>query len=692
MSTGEALSTILCNRWLALYPEIPIINAYGPTECADDVLQHVIDRVQPENFLIPAGTPLANSQIYILDSNMKIVPPQVVGEIYVGGIGVGLGYLKDAEKTKKSFLPDPFSKDSTAKIYKTGDLGAWKNDGTVVYLGRKDTQIKLHGARIELSEIDAILNRCPLIKQAVTVYDKTRNILVAFCIPGNGRFDTSGIREYCLMNLPSFMRPSVLKPIEYVPRGSSGKIDRKILLETAKIPEVRLPQKQNSMTKKEMQLKEIWEIILGITGISDNSNFFEMGGNSLNTIRLVALARKNGMALSPQDVFKYPVLSDMANQCEAKPSPDTPVRTNIKVLSTGEKQFLNYSGSNKWAIDSAFLLELSPGLEPQIIQDAITCIWDQYIGLRSRFFRNKNNLWSKEIYGSSSVPFSMIELNESLTTAQFKMIVSGYRERLFSEDSPLFDVMLFRYRKQNILLARGHYLACDFVSWQIVFDEFNILLKNKVHILNNRGKVNQLDSIIDYGNNHGCHLNVPIGHLENYFSDENYNQDMEALLVMAVNSFLSEIFQPHEYQILLGQNGRTRESLGMDMIGRWSYMVGLPEIKKRTAGNLHDTLSDIKNIILNSEQFDPASEYTEYMINIDFLGTLPVNYRSGVAKLERGTLSAQKNQLFPLELIFWIEGNTLSAEFAIDENRFPFDGKALQNSLKDKLIKCSCLL
>ena len=253
--------------------------------------------------------------------------------------------------------------------------------------------------------------------------------------------------------------------------------------------------------------------------------------------------------------------------------------------------------------------------------------------------------------------------------------------------------MLFRYRKQNILLVRGHYLACDFVSWQIVFDEFNILLENKVHILNNRGKVNPLDSIIDYGDNHGCHLNVPIGHLKNYFSDENYyNQDMEALLVMAVNSFLSEIFQPHEYQILLGQNGRTRESLEMDMIGRWSYMVGLPEIKKRTAENLYDILSDIKDIVLNSEQFDPASEYAEYMINIDFLGTLPVNYRSGVAKLERGTLSAQKNQLFPLELIFWIEGSTLSAEFAIDENRLPFDGKALQNSLKDKLIECSGLL
>ncbi len=425
MSTGEALPALLCNRWLTLYPDIPIINAYGPTECADDVLQHVIDKIQPEHSIIPAGRPLANLQIYILDLNMQPVPIEAIGEIYVGGIGVGLGYLNDPEKTKEAFLPDPFSGDPGARLYRTGDLGVWKNDGTAIYLGRKDTQIKINGARVELSEIDAVLNQCPLIKQAVSVYDNNRKIIIAFCIPGDNDFDIKNIRAYCSINLPSFMQPSVFRAINHIPRSSSGKVDRNVLLENSDNMKSPPGNSNSDFTQQEMDLKKIWETILGFPHISKDSNFFDTGGNSLSAIRLVALARRNGLVFSPRDVFRYPVLCDMALQCSTKHDIEFQAPSREVKLRTGEMQFLESAGKNIWLMDSAFLLELSPSVQADTIRDAVANIWELHSGLRAKFYKNNYGKWHKGFHSASTVPLSTIQLNESLSNDQIKTILSG---------------------------------------------------------------------------------------------------------------------------------------------------------------------------------------------------------------------------------------------------------------------------
>lgn len=680
MSTGEALPALLCNRWLALFPEIPIINAYGPTECADDVLQHVIDKTQPEHVVIPAGIPLANLQIYILDPNMQSVPIEVIGEIYVGGIGVGLGYLKDPEKTESAFLPNSFSDDPKSKLYRTGDLGAWKNDGTVVYLGRKDTQIKIHGARVELSEIDAILNQCPMIKQAVAVYQDSRKIITVFCIPENKRFDLDGIQAYSNLNLPSFMRPSVFKTITHIPRNSSGKVDRKILLETIHDIESSSKPQQDELTRQELALKEIWETILGIPGISKASNFFDMGGNSLSAIRLVALARKQSMALSPRDVFRYPVLCDMANLCEENPTSKLQELSYQTKLLIGEKQFLECAVNNIWAMDSAFVLELSPHIETEVIKDAVTNIWGLHPGLRSKFYKDNNGQWFKGYHSASTVPFSTIHLNDSLSQKQVRTIVSGYREMTFSEDSPLFNVILVEYRQQNILLVKGHYLVCDLVSWQTILDEFNILLKNKGHKKQDTDISTSVDFVTTAETESRTRFSYPLKLVENHFSDGLSDKDIEALMVGTLQSVLSDILQPQEYQIIIGQNGRDTKDIE---IGRYSYMVVLPELKE-TKG-LQFNVQHIKDMIVDAKPFEPLSKKQPYSINLDYLGDLSVNQRSGVLKLDRGNLSPHPGQLFPMELIAWIEKETLVIETAVNKSRFPIDMRSFQDKIAKKL-------
>src|SRR5262249_23012480 len=150
MVTGEACSVELCRRWLSQYPEIPLMNAYGPTECSDDVTHCVIDRQSAyEMKSVPIGRPLANTEAYVLDSRVEPVPVGVTGELYIGGDGVGRGYMNGSATTAERFVVDPFSNRTGARLYRTGDLARWNKNGELEFLGRKDQQVKIRGYRVE---------------------------------------------------------------------------------------------------------------------------------------------------------------------------------------------------------------------------------------------------------------------------------------------------------------------------------------------------------------------------------------------------------------------------------------------------------------------------------------------------------------------------------------------------------------
>jgi len=168
--TGEALPADLCRRWLRLFPDIPLLNAYGPTECSDDVTHHPIYQPPAEvDSSMPIGRALMNTQLYVLNPLLVPVPVRVNGELYVGGVGVGRGYLHDEQRTAQSFILNPFSTETGARLYKTGDLARYLPDGTLEFLGRIDHQVKIRGYRIELGEIEAVLTGHPEVKENVVV-------------------------------------------------------------------------------------------------------------------------------------------------------------------------------------------------------------------------------------------------------------------------------------------------------------------------------------------------------------------------------------------------------------------------------------------------------------------------------------------------------------------------------------------
>ncbi|MEH2112700.1 non-ribosomal peptide synthetase [Nostoc sp.] len=338
MVVGETVSVSWVNKWLHLYPEIKIVNAYGPTEAADDISQFIVNQPLPENQrTVPIGKPLANLNLYILDEEMQLLPIGVPGEICVSGIGVGNGYWKNEEKTNFSFVPNPFTdakkrlpENRKDLIYKTGDLGRWLTDGNIEFLGRIDNQVKIRGFRVELGEIEAFLGQHQNVRENVVVAQQQEvgNLqLVAYVVAKREPIPSiSELRTFLKEKLPEYMLPSDFVMLESIPLSPSGKVDRKALPKTENIRpklETAYVLPQNDI---EQAVANIWQEILGIQQIGIYDNFFELGGNSLLAIQVISRLRKvlqTDIAL--RSLFDEPTIAGISHYIES-------IREKVKKL------------------------------------------------------------------------------------------------------------------------------------------------------------------------------------------------------------------------------------------------------------------------------------------------------------------------------------------------------------------------
>ncbi|NDJ21062.1 amino acid adenylation domain-containing protein [Nostoc sp. B(2019)] len=325
MVVGEPVSVNWVNKWLQIYPEIKIVNAYGPTEAADDITQFIVNKPLPENQrAVPIGKPLANLNLYILDEEMHLLPIGVPGEICVSGIGVGDGYWKNPEKTNLSFVPNPFTdvsqnlpENREDLIYKTGDLGRWLPDGNMEFLGRIDHQVKIRGFRVELGEIETFLGQHPNVRENVVVVyqDEPGNLqLVAYVVAKTQAVPSiSELRSFLKEKLPDHMLPSAFVMVENLPLAPSGKVDRKALPK----PDNLRPELETAyvLPRNEMEhaIADIWQKILKVEKVGIQDNFFDLGGHSLNVLQVYSKLRELFKAdLVITDLFKYPTISSIS--------------------------------------------------------------------------------------------------------------------------------------------------------------------------------------------------------------------------------------------------------------------------------------------------------------------------------------------------------------------------------------------
>ena len=316
---GETLAPDLCRNWLRHFPGVPLINAYGPAECSDTVATH---RISPPLSLatVPIGRAIANTRLYVLDAHLQPVPIGVAGELCVAGIGVGRGYLNDAEQTRRSFLHDPFSRRGGARLYRTGDLARWRADGTLEFVGRADHQVKIRGYRIELEEIEHVLVEHPHVQAAVVLSrddlgGETR--LVAHVVVPAGRREPqlNGIRDFLKRRLPEYMVPTGFIFLKRIPLTAHGKVDRAALAAIRRGLKVAGSKPVAPRNSTEDALAGIWADLLQVEDIGVFDNFFDLGGHSLLAGQVLArVAGVFAVSLPLRVLFETPTVAALARR------------------------------------------------------------------------------------------------------------------------------------------------------------------------------------------------------------------------------------------------------------------------------------------------------------------------------------------------------------------------------------------
>lgn len=314
---GENLLAENLRLWRNSAPSTRLINEYGPTETVVGCCVYEVKPEDPENGSVPIGRPIANTQLYILDENLDPVPPGEMGELYIGGAGVARGYLNRPDLTQERFLPDPFSAQSEARMYKSGDLARYRDDGIIEYLGRVDNQVKVRGYRIELGEIEAVLASCPVVQSCVVLAREDApgdKQLVGYLVLRDGMLQAGEELQNHLKNrLPDYMVPAKFVYLDSFPLTHNGKIDRKAL--PAPLREDAQPDHDSAQPRNatEEALAAVWKDMFKIESVGIHDDFFDLGGHSLLAIKTMSRIRDVlGVDLPVLTLFENPTIAALA--------------------------------------------------------------------------------------------------------------------------------------------------------------------------------------------------------------------------------------------------------------------------------------------------------------------------------------------------------------------------------------------
>jgi amino acid adenylation domain-containing protein/non-ribosomal peptide synthase protein (TIGR01720 family) len=311
---GEALPGELAGRLVA--KGLVLWNLFGPTETT---IWSAVYRVESTREPVPIGRPIGNTQLYVLDGYYEPSPVGVPGELYIGGDGLSRGYLHRGDLTAERFVPNPFGRRGD-RIYRTGDLARFLRDGTVEFLGRIDHQVKVRGFRIELGEIEAVLSVHPEVAQPVVVVREDRpgeRRLVAYLLGHDGRRpELGGLRDLVVSKLPSYMVPSVFVVLEDLPLTPNGKVDRRRLPPPGTDRPDLTREYVAPRTPVEELLAGIWGEVLGLDRVGVEDNFFQLGGDSILTVQVVARAREAGCQLTLRQIFTHQTVAGLARAAD----------------------------------------------------------------------------------------------------------------------------------------------------------------------------------------------------------------------------------------------------------------------------------------------------------------------------------------------------------------------------------------
>ncbi len=479
---GEAIDGDLW-RQLQASVQTEFYNVYGPTECTvDSTIFHINGYSGPPNI----GRPLRNAQMYILDADMQPVPVGVPGELFIGGDGVGRGYLNRSDLTAECFLPHPFSERGGERLYRSGDLGRFLPDGNIEFLGRVDHQVKVRGFRIELGEIEAVLSESDSIKNAVVIVREDtpgiRRIVAYLTLSGDEKPSDNFLRAHCKPKLPEYMIPSVFVWLEKIPLTPNGKIDRNALPE----PDSYRPNLETEYvaptTENEKILTNILQQLLGLERVGIRDNFFELGGDSILSIQVIARAKQAGLVITPKQIFENPTVEGLATVAVKGKAvqAEQGLVSGAVVLTPIQRRFfeLDFSEPHHW--NQSLMLETDQVLDPEILKQVVAKLLEHHDLLRLRFRSGNGSPQPIIAEPEKQIPFSYFDLSALPPDKQLAEIehkAAALQASLNLQDGPILHVAYFKRdnRQADRLLIIIHHLVVDTVSWRILSEDIPLL-------------------------------------------------------------------------------------------------------------------------------------------------------------------------------------------------------------------------
>src|ERR1044072_9264575 len=372
------------------------VHMFGQTETAGIVCINTIStEVEATLDRMPIGTPIANTEVLVLDEDMKPCAAGISGELYIGGAGVGRGYVNRPDLTAEKYISHPF--DPAARLYPTGDWARLRDDGRLEFAGRRDQQIKLRGFRVELGEVEAALAKHPLIREAVVIArDDADKKLVAWFVAGEASPNTGQVREFLGQLLPDYAVPSVFVQVDALPLTANGKVDRLALAQT-ELPRLSSRAYQSPQTKTEIELARVWSALLRTDQVGRHDNFFELGGNSLLAGQAIVRVRQAFKIDAPVTwLFESPTVAELGKRIEsAVATGEVKAATALVRVSREQPLPLSFSQQSLWFLDQlepesyaynlAYATELNGPLVIDALRKALNAIVERHEVLRTRF-------------------------------------------------------------------------------------------------------------------------------------------------------------------------------------------------------------------------------------------------------------------------------------------------------------------
>lgn len=478
LTGGEKVSVPHVNRVRTAAPGLSLLHVYGPTENTTFSSWHPVRDEAGDD--VPIGRAIAHSTLYVLDERGNLQPPGVAGEIYCGGDGIARGYLGRPELTAERFVPDPFSAQPGARLYRTGDYGCWDENGNVSFIGRRDDQVKIRGFRIELGEIELRLRALPGVQQAVVVARPAGGTheLVAYLVCA-GKPAEETLRTSLGAVLPDYMVPAHFVLLDALPLNASGKVDRRAL-----------PAPQRSVREDggavdpsqwdrpgEAELAAVWAEVLGRAPTSRDTHYFYSGGDSIKAIQITARLRSRGYRLMLRDVFARPRFGELATALvRAEPDETETIAAEGEIpLTPIQRWFLETFQPPFDHFNQATLLEADGRLDPALLRRALDAVVQRHAMLRCRIERTNTGgwrqhvpagpatlVWREEDFGAldggaaqAALEATGQALHASLSLAEGRLVAAGF----------------FRGRLADRLLLVIHHWAVDGISWRVLIEE-----------------------------------------------------------------------------------------------------------------------------------------------------------------------------------------------------------------------------